>query len=402
MYFLECSDSDYTLSKSWECIKYETHPKIDYTNSVCVKPWGYEFLVFQNKSIGIWFLNITGGNRTSLHCHYNKDTKIVVLSGSMRLELVNDEVMTIHEMESVYIPREKFHSIGSFSPNTYILEIEVYNDRVDFSDKNDLLRITDIYKRRDNKYDTSINLSYELEKYGYFYLHPEFKKCFKDIDIGVSMDIDTSADYNILLDGRIIDNETILAPGSFITTENIKHLNDKSLILTLKNKGSCMNHKIIYNEEQLKTVVKNLKNVVLTSGCFDIVHVGHIQHIIKAKSDGDVLMVCMSSDEQIKKLKGDTRPINSYWDRINLFKMIECVDYIIMYNEVNNDTEETLGNIMRVVNPSLWVKGSDYTVEKIREKHPYLRNIRVYPNLPEHSTTGIIERIQEKLMYIKN
>ena len=295
-------------------------------------------------------------------------------------------------MESVYVPREKFHSIGSFSPNTYIMEIEVYNDNVDFSDKNDLLRITDIYKRRDNKYDSSIDLSHELEKYGYFYLHSGFKHCFKDIEIEVGI-MDMNADYNILLDGKIVVNETILAPGSFISNKNVKHLNDKSLILTLKNKGSCMNHKIIYTEEQLRTVVKNLKNIVLTSGCFDIVHVGHIQHLIQAKNDGDVLMVCMSSDEQIKKLKGDTRPINTYLDRINLFKMIGCVDYIIMYNEVNNDTEETLGSIMRIVNPSLWVKGSDYTIEKIREKHPYLRNIKIYPNIPNRSTTSIIEKI---------
>jgi len=143
----------------------------------------------------------------------------------------------------------------------------------------------------------------------------------------------------------------------------------------------------------LRTVVKNLKNIVLTSGCFDIVHVGHIQHLIQAKNDGDVLMVCMSSDEQIKKIKGDTRPINTYLDRINLFKMIGCVDYIMMYNEVNNDTEETLGSIMRIVDPSLWVKGSDYTIEKIREKHPYLRNIKIYPNIPNRSTTSIIEKI---------
>lgn len=392
MYFLECSDSDYTLSKSWEKIKHETHPKVDYMNSVCVKPWGYEFLIFQNKLIGIWFLNITSGNRTSLHCHYNKDTKIIVLSGSMRLELINEEVMTINEMESVYIPREKFHSIGSFSPNTYIMEIEVYNDNVDFSDKNDLLRITDIYKRRDNKYDSSIDLSHELEKYGYFYLHSGFKHCFKDVEIDVG-NMNMNADYNILLDGKIVVNETILAPGSFISNQNVKHLNDESLILTLKNKGSCMNHKIIYTEEQLRTVVKNLKNIVLTSGCFDIVHVGHIQHLIQAKNDGDVLMVCMSSDEQIKKIKGDTRPINTYLDRINLFKMIGCVDYIMMYNEVNNDTEETLGSIMRIVDPSLWVKGSDYTIEKIREKHPYLRNIKIYPNIPDRSTTSIIEKI---------
>ena len=104
-------------------------------------------------------------------------------------------------------------------------------------------------------------------------------------------------------------------------------------------------------------------------------------------------MVCLSSDEQIRHLKGDTRPINSYWDRIDLFKMIECVDYIILYNEVNSETEETLGNIMQIVDPSLWVKGSDYNIETIRQKHPYLKAVKIYNNVPNFSTTNIIKKI---------
>ena len=144
MHYLECNESDLKLSGTHDHIKYETHPKVEYKDKVCVKPWGHEFLIFQSKSIGIWFLRITGGNRTSLHCHYNKDTTMIVLRGSMRLELVDGEVITVNEMESVYVPHYKFHSIGSFSPETYLIEIETYNDSIDFSDKNDLLRITDI------------------------------------------------------------------------------------------------------------------------------------------------------------------------------------------------------------------------------------------------------------------
>ena len=104
-------------------------------------------------------------------------------------------------------------------------------------------------------------------------------------------------------------------------------------------------------------------------------------------------MVCLSSDEQIKKLKGETRPVNNYWDRINLFKMIECVDYIVLYDEVNNETEETLGEIMKIVDPYVWVKGSDYTAKQIRNKHPYLRDIKILDNVPDLSTTNIIKKI---------
>lgn len=397
MIYLECNENDLKLSKSHYHIKNEIHNKIDYKNKVCVKPWGHEFLIFQNKSIGIWFLKLTGGNRTSVHCHYNKDTTMVVLSGSMRLELIDEEVMTINEMENVYIPHYKFHSIGSFSPETYLIEIEIYNDTVDFSDKNDLLRITDIYKRRDNKYESSIDLSDELDKYNYFYLEPG-GFTIKDVELNIDYKIDKNADHNILLDGKINCNGNILSPGSFMETDDkLSYLEDKSLILTIKNVGSKENHKIIHDEEQLKNIIKYLKmenkKIVLTSGCFDIVHAGHIQHLIQAKNDGDILMVCLSSDKQIKNLKGETRPINSYWDRINLFKMIKCVDYIILYDEDNNETEETLGNIIKIVDPSLWVKGSDYTIKTIREKHPYLKDVKIYNNVPNLSTTNIIKKI---------
>ena len=104
-------------------------------------------------------------------------------------------------------------------------------------------------------------------------------------------------------------------------------------------------------------------------------------------------MVCLSSDKQIKKLKGETRPVNKYQDRVDLFKMIDCVDYIILYDEINNETEETLDEIMQLVNPHVWVKGSDYTVDQIRKKHPHLREIKLLENVPDISTTNIIRKI---------
>jgi rfaE bifunctional protein nucleotidyltransferase chain/domain len=397
MHILHCSERDIDLCKSHFSIKHEVHPKVDYKDKVCVKPWGHEFLVFQNESIGIWFLRITGGNRTSVHCHYNKDTTILVLKGSMRLELVDGDILTVNEMETVYVPHYKFHSIGSFSPETYLIEIEVYNKNTTFSDKNDLLRITDIYKRRDNKYETSIELSDELEKYGYFYFTDDFETIFKDVELKVSNNFDETSNHSLILNGNINTGTKILGPGSFVNSGEILNcLEDETSFLSIKNKGCTTNHKIIHCNEQLKTLVEaNNKKIVLTSGCFDIIHVGHIHNLIQAKNSGDILMVCLSSDEQIKKLKGEDRPVNNYWDRINLFKMIECVDYIILYDEVNNATEETLGEIMQIVDPHVWVKGSDYTVEQIRAKHPYLRNIRILNNLPELSTTNIIKKIKE-------
>lgn len=135
----------------------------------------------------------------------------------------------------------------------------------------------------------------------------------------------------------------------------------------------------------------------MTSGCFDILHVGHLNTLKKAKSLGDILVVCLSSDEQIRSLKGESRPINNFEDRLNLFKTIECVDYILPYQEEYIETEETLGSIMKILDPDVWVKGSDYTLEGIKEKHPYLRNIQLLPLIEYRSTTNIIRKIKKSL-----
>ena len=141
------------------------------------------------------------------------------------------------------------------------------------------------------------------------------------------------------------------------------------------------------------TILLQNKKIVLTSGCFDILHIGHLHNLKKCKSYGDTLIVCLSNDEQIKQLKGLNRPVNNYQDRINLFKTIPYVDYIILYNENNIDTEETLGDIMKILDPNYWIKGSDYNKADIINKHPYLRNIILIDNLEYKSTTNIIKKI---------
>ena len=138
----------------------------------------------------------------------------------------------------------------------------------------------------------------------------------------------------------------------------------------------------------------NNKKIILSSGCYDIIHVGHLNTLREAKKLGDILMICISSDEQIKKLKGSNRPINNYKDRIDLFKTISYVDYIIIYNEVDIENELTLGNIMKTVNPFYWVKGDDYNELEIIKKHPYLKNIKLIKNIEDKSTTNIINKIK--------
>ena len=388
--------------------KNEKHSFFDYNNLVCVKPWGHEFLIYQTKKIGIWFLKLKSGHKTSLHCHFNKDTFIVVLKGSVKIDLINNGIMNLNCMDSLFLPHYSFHGLGSFSEESYLMEIEIYNDSIDFTDKNDLLRINDQYNRPDSNYQTSVTTVCDnvKEDFGFFTLSNTFNEkvcgvdfCVCKIKSDLGGNSFNKSGMHILLDGIIYQNGKYIKEGSIITSfENIQMINDEITVLSLDKFDFEDDKKIVHTMEQLKVIVGELKSrakkIVLSSGCFDILHVGHIKNLIEAKKMGDVLMVCLSSDAQIKKLKGDGRPINNYQDRIDLFKTIKYVDYVILYDEKNIAAEETLGGIMRLVDPYIWAKGSDYKTEEIFKKHPYLKKIKLIDNIENKSTTKIIEKIE--------
>lgn len=386
--------------------KNEKHDLFDYQNQVCVKPWGHEFLIYQNEKIGIWFLKLKNGHKTSLHCHFNKDTFIIILKGSVKIDLINNVVLNLNCMDSIFLPHYNFHGLGSFSDESFIIEIEIYNNSINVTDKNDLLRINDQYNRPDNNYQNSTTIIKEnIKDYLYFYLNDPFSDIICDVDFCVKtiQSNETNikikkSNYNILLKGTIYQNGVYMKEGSIIQSfENIQMIEDSITVLTLDKFDYKDDSKIIYNSEQLKIIVDNLKKknnkIVLSSGCFDILHIGHIKNLIEAKKMGDILMVCLSNDAQIKKLKGNTRPINNYEDRIHLFKTIKYVDYVIMYDEKNIRTEETLGEIMKLVDPAIWAKGSDYNIDEILKKHPYLKQVQLITNIDNKSTTNIIEKI---------
>jgi len=390
--------------------KNEKHAFFDYNNLVCIKPWGHEFLIYQTKKIGIWFLKLKSGHKTSLHCHFNKDTFIVVLKGSVKIDLINNRIMNLNCMDTLFLPHYSFHGLGSFSEESYLMEIEIYNDNIDFTDKNDLLRINDQYNRPDSNYQNSVTTVCDNleEDYGFFTLSDTFNRKMCGVDLCVckikadELQPKAIKTMHILLNGVIYQNGKYIKEGSIITSfENIQMIQDEITVLSLDKFDYEDDKKIVHTMEQLKVIVDELKTqdkkIVLSSGCFDILHVGHIKNLIEAKKMGDILMVCLSNDAQIKKLKGNDRPINNYQDRIDLFKTIKYVDYVILYDEKNIVAEETLGLIMRLVDPYIWVKGTDYKIEDIFKKHPYLKKIKLIDNIENKSTTKIIENIKNKL-----
>ena len=103
--------------------------------------------------------------------------------------------------------------------------------------------------------------------------------------------------------------------------------------------------------------------------------------------------MCLSSDEQIKRLKGDCRPINNIYDRLNMLIYFDFVDSIIIYDETSDEFETELDNIINIVSPDIWFKGSDYNEEEIMKKHPGLKNIKLIDLLHGKSTTELINKI---------
>jgi len=154
-------------------------------------------------------------------------------------------------------------------------------------------------------------------------------------------------------------------------------------------------NKIIYSKNRLIDLIKQKEfgKIGLTSGCFDILHEGHIKTLTSCKKNCDTLFVCLSSDEQIKRLKGEKRPINNLNDRLYMLINYTFIDYIILYNETNDMLESELDNIMNIINPDTWFKGSDYKKEEIIYKHPSLKNIKLLDFVDGKSTTNIIKKI---------
>ncbi|GLY85846.1 D-glycero-beta-D-manno-heptose 1-phosphate adenylyltransferase [Actinoallomurus iriomotensis] len=127
--------------------------------------------------------------------------------------------------------------------------------------------------------------------------------------------------------------------------------------------------------------------VVATGGCFDVLHAGHVATLRAARALGDCLVVCLNSDASVRRAKGPDRPVNPAADRAAVLNALECVDAVEVFEE---DTPE---EILRRLRPDVWVKGGDYTVDRLPEASVVAswggRTV-VLPYLPGRSTTRIL------------
>ena len=139
--------------------------------------------------------------------------------------------------------------------------------------------------------------------------------------------------------------------------------------------------------EQLK---KENKKVVFTNGCFDIIHAGHIDYLSRAKDLGDVLIVGLNTDDSVKRIKGNKRPIIKESDRALILSNLKPVDYVIFFDE------DTPIKLIEQLVPDILVKGSDWEIEDIVGKDVVINNGGEVKNIKfvnDRSTSKIIQTI---------
>lgn len=152
-------------------------------------------------------------------------------------------------------------------------------------------------------------------------------------------------------------------------------------------------NKKIFSAKQLKQLLKKLryKKIVFTNGCFDLLHVGHISLLRKARRAGDVLVVALNTDSSVRKLKGQNRPIVPLKERMEVISALEMVDYVTWFSE------KTPKNLVKRLEPNVIVKGGDYKPEKIVGADFVMQRggkVVVAPFKKNKSTTELLRKIQ--------
>ncbi len=160
------------------------------------------------------------------------------------------------------------------------------------------------------------------------------------------------------------------------------------------NKSEIIQHKIYNQTDLLKTLhIWKFKEdkIVFTNGCFDLMHLGHIDYLSKAADLGQRLIVGLNTDESIRKLKGNGRPITDEKSRAAILASLFFVDAVVLFDE------ETPLDLIKFIHPDVLVKGSDYSIEQIVGADFVLQSggsVKTIDFLPGYSTSGIENKIR--------
>jgi rfaE bifunctional protein nucleotidyltransferase chain/domain len=153
----------------------------------------------------------------------------------------------------------------------------------------------------------------------------------------------------------------------------------------------------IKSREEIKKIRVELrrerKKVVFTNGCFDLIHSGHVDYLVKAKEMGDVLILALNSDSSIRNIKGNKRPILNQDERAFIVSNLKPVDYVNFFEE------DTPAEIINDLIPDVLVKGADWAIDKIVGRQVVESNggeVKTIQFISDQSTSNIIKIIKER------
>jgi rfaE bifunctional protein nucleotidyltransferase chain/domain len=153
--------------------------------------------------------------------------------------------------------------------------------------------------------------------------------------------------------------------------------------------------KILPLDEGIKTISRWKQNefkVVFTNGCFDILHLGHLDYLEKSRNFGDKLVIGLNTDRSVSQLKGSNRPVNNEYARARMLAAMSFVDLVIAFDE------ETPLELIQKVKPDILIKGKDYSIDNIVGAEFVLGNggeVKTIELLEGYSTTEIIKKIKK-------
>jgi rfaE bifunctional protein nucleotidyltransferase chain/domain len=150
--------------------------------------------------------------------------------------------------------------------------------------------------------------------------------------------------------------------------------------------------------EEIKGIASRMRStgrkIVFVNGCFDLIHAGHVRYLQHARELGDALILGINSDACVRRLKGPGRPLQSEKDRAEILASMDCVDYVIVFNE------PTVDAILMDLKPDIHAKGTDYTADSVPERATVLAyggQTKIVGDAKNHSTRDLIQTILNRL-----
>ncbi len=186
-----------------------------------------------------------------------------------------------------------------------------------------------------------------------------------------------------------------LAAGLVVRKIGVASVTPGELRVSLHQRGQ--GGRGLVDADELHTMVTESRardeRIIMTNGCFDVLHAGHVSYLEEAKSLGDRLIVAVNDDDSVRRLKGDSRPINALEDRLLVLAGLAAVDWVVPFSE------DTPARLIERILPDVLVKGGDYSPDDIVGAKEVLKNggeVRVLPFRDGHSSSRIIDRLREQ------